>query len=72
MTYAIITTVIHRESNLFGDFESDRKSFWCRAMPANIPHRKCAVKFKISIYLSTSFCDQMTISLGIMLVVLYV
>ena len=43
MTHAIITTVIHRVSNLFGDFESDRKSFRCRAMPANIPHRKCVV-----------------------------
>ena len=43
MTYAIITTVIYRVSNLFGDFECDRKSFRCLAMPANIPHRKCVV-----------------------------
>ena len=43
MTYAIINNVIHRVSNLFEDFESDRKSFRCRAMPANILHRKCVL-----------------------------
>ena len=45
MTYANITTVIHCVSNLFGDFESDRKSFRCRGKPANIPHKKYVVKY---------------------------
>ena len=37
--------------NLFGDFESDRKSFRCRAMPANIPHGKCVVNtLKLKIF----------------------
>ena len=75
MASAIITTVIHRVSNLFRDFDSDRKSFRCRPMSAKNPHRNCVVntlKLKISIFLPTAFCDQMTISLGIMGAVLYV
>ena len=75
MTYANIPTVIHCVSILFGDFESDRKSFRCRAMPANILHRKYVVNIlKLKIFHLSLHCFLRSNDdfLGIMGVVLYV